>query len=218
MGKLIVIEGACDGIGKTTQFDLLSKTLENNGEEIVKHHFPTYGTYHGESVERYLKGEYGKPSELSPYFVTALYATDRAVTWYTKLKKSIEDGKTVLLDRYTTSSLIYQSAFIEEAEEKKKFIDYVTDLEYEKIGVKKPDTVIFLYGDFDLITEIRNKRKENEGIINDIHESDLSFMRKVYESAIFVADYLNWKKIKCDDGNKLKSIEEIHKDIMSALS
>lgn len=217
MGKLIVIEGACDGIGKTTQYELLAAELEKNGEPISKHHFPTYGSYHGEPVERYLKGEYGTQNELSPYFINTLYATDRAVAWYTNLKKDYEAGKTILLDRYTTSSLIYQSALIEDIEEKKKFLDYVTDFEYNKLGIKEPDTIIFLYGDFNLITEIRNKRKQNEGVTNDIHERNLEFMRKVYDSAMFVADYLNWTKIKCDNGNKLKTIDEIHEEIKKAI-
>lgn len=217
MGKLIVIEGACDGIGKTTQYELLAAELEKNGEQISKHHFPTYGSYHGEPVERYLKGEYGTQNELSPYFINTLYATDRAVTWYTNLKKDYEADKTILLDRYTTSSLIYQSALIEDIEEKKKFLDYVTDFEYNKLGIKEPDIIIFLYGDFDLITEIRNKRKQNEGVTNDIHERNLEFMKKVYDSAMFVADYLNWTKIKCDNGNKLKTIDEIHEEIKKAI-
>ena len=57
-GNLIVVEGACDGIGKTTQYNMLSNRLINNGEEIKSHHFPSYGTYHGYPVEQYLKGEY----------------------------------------------------------------------------------------------------------------------------------------------------------------
>lgn len=214
MGKLIVIEGACDGIGKTTQYELLSNYLEEKGDKISKHHFPSYGTYSGEPVERYLKGEYGMPSELSPYFINTLYATDRAINWYTNLKKDYENGKTILLDRYTTSSLIYQSALIEDIEEKKKFLDYVTDFEYKRLGIKEPDMVIFLYGDFDLVTEMRNKRKQNEGIENDIHERNIEFMKKVYDSAMFVADYLNWTKIKCDNENNLRTIEEIHKEII----
>ena len=50
-GKLFVVEGACDGIGKSTQIDLLRNKLEDEGNEIVSHHFPTYGTYHGAPVE-----------------------------------------------------------------------------------------------------------------------------------------------------------------------
>ena len=66
-----------------------------------------------------------------------------------------------MLDRYTTSSLIYQSALIDNIEEKKKFIDYVCDFEYNKLGIVKPDVVIFLYASFDLVTKIREKRNKN---------------------------------------------------------
>lgn len=212
-GKLIVVEGACDGIGKSTQFDLLRKSLEQEGKEVSNHHFPSYGTIQGAPVEKYLKGEFGQPSELSPYFINALYANDRGITWYTKLKELYEKGNVILLDRYTTSSLIYQSALIEDIDEKKKFIDYVTDFEYNKIGIKEPDNVIFLHAPFDLVTEMRNARKQNDGVTNDIHESNIEFMKKVYESAMFIADYLSWDKIKCNDGNKMRSIEDIHEEI-----
>lgn len=213
-GKLIVIEGACDGIGKTTQYERLSKFFLENGQQIVKHHFPSYETYQGAPVERYLKGEFGNPNELSPYFINSLYAIDRAITWKTILEKEYEQEKIILLDRYTTSSLIYQSALIENLEERIKFIDYITDFEYQKLGIKKPDMVIFLEASFDLITEIRKSRQENAGIINDIHETNLEFMKKVYENAIFLAKYLNWEIIKCDDKDKLREIDDIHEKIL----
>ena len=47
--------------------DRLDK-LEKEGYNVIKHHFPSYGTYQGRPVEEYLKGNYGKISELSPYF------------------------------------------------------------------------------------------------------------------------------------------------------
>ena len=161
----------------------------------------------------YLKGEFGQPNELSPYFVTSLYANNRAITWHTELKQQFEQGKIVLLDRYTTSSLIYQSALIDDIDKKKQFIDYICDFEYNKLGIQRPDHVIFLHAPFDLVTQIRNARKVNDGIANDIHESNLEFMKKVYESAMFVAEYLGWDKIKCDENGKLKTIEEIHEEI-----
>ena len=79
-GKIIVIEGSSDGIGKSTQLELLKEHLIKEGYEIVNHHFPSYHTYHGVPVEKYLQGEYGKVSELSPYFINSLYAQDRAIT------------------------------------------------------------------------------------------------------------------------------------------
>lgn len=216
-GRLIVVEGSCDGVGKTSQFIALCNHLEKDGKEFSHHHFPSYNTYQGAPVEKYLSGEYGYPDKLSPYFINSLYAIDRGITWYTELKKQYEEGKIILLDRYTTSSLIYQSALIEDISEKKKFVDYVTDFEYNKIGIKEPDNVIFLYAPFDLITEIRSRRMQNEGVSNDIHERDLSFMKRVYESAMFIADYLSWDKVKCNDGDKMRGIEDIHEEVYSLI-
>lgn len=212
-GKLIVVEGACDGIGKTTQFEKLKEHLQNDGKEVANHHFPTYGTYYGAPVEKYLQGEFGSPKELSPYFVNSLYAVDRAVAWYKELKELYDKGDIVLLDRYTTSSLIYQSALIENPDEKKRFLDYVTDFEFGKLGIKEPDSVIFLHAPFDLVTKLRQERKQNDGVVNDIHERDLEFMKKVYESAMFCADYFDWDKVECSDNDKMRSIEDIHEDV-----
>ena len=212
-GKLIVVEGACDGIGKTTQFNKLKEHLQNDGKEVANHHFPTYGTYYGAPVEKYLQGEFGSPKELSPYFVNSLYAVDRAVAWYKELKELYDKGDIVLLDRYTTSSLIYQSALIKNPDEKKRFLDYVTDFEFGKLGIKEPDSVIFLHAPFDLVTKLRQERKQNDGVVNDIHERDLEFMKKVYESAMFCADYFDWDKVECSDNDKMRSIEDIHEDV-----
>lgn len=212
-GKLIVVEGACDGIGKTTQFGLLGEHLKSNGKEVITHHFPSYDTYQGKPVEMYLRGSYGGPNELSPYFINSLYAIDRGITWLTELKKEFEYGKIILLDRYTTSSLIYQSALIEDLDKKKEFIDYVCDFEYNKLGIQRPDNIIFLHAPFDLVSEIRNARNQNEGIENDIHESNIEFMKKVYESAMFISDYLGWDKVECNKDNQMKSINEIHEKV-----
>ena len=209
-GKIIVIEGACDGIGKTTQYNMLKEEL---GQKVVTHHFPTYNSYQGKGVEEYLSGKYGDIKDLSAYFVNNLYAYDRGVTWATELKKKYEEGCTILLDRYTTSSIIYQSCLIDDLDERKKFIDYIEDYEYNKLKIGKPDQVIFLTAPFDVVTNLRNKRESNDGISNDIHEKDLSFMKKVYDNAIFVADYLNWDVVECTKDDKFIKKEEIHKKI-----
>ena len=212
MGKLIVVEGACDGIGKSTQYTLLKERLIKDGNNVVSHQFPSYGEYQGVPVEKYLKGEFGNIEDLSPYFINNLYAVDRAITWHSYLKKEYQNS-IILLDRYTTSSLIYQSALIDDIEKRKEFIDYVISFEYEKLGIKEPDLVIFLEAPYDLVKKLRNERKVNDGIQNDIHEKNDEFMRKVYENALFVADYLKFSKIKCNDGDHMRSIEDIHNDI-----
>ena len=218
-GKIIVIEGACDGIGKTTQFEMLQKEYKNN---YVTHHFPSYKTYHGHGVEEYMAGNFGEIKDLSPYFIHNLYAHDRAVTWFTELKPEYDKGNAVLLDRYTSSSEIYQCCLIESEEERKKFVDYVEDNEFNKIGIGRPDSVIFLTAPFDLVTKLReerNKKGENAfGEKADIHERDINHLRKVYENALFVANYLKWDVIKCNEGDRFKTPDEIHAEIMDTLN
>lgn len=213
-GKIIVIEGACDGIGKTTQFNLLKNELE----KTYFHHFPSYNEFQGRGVEEYLKGNFGEINSLSNYFVNNLYAYDRAVTWHSKLKKLYEEGNTLLFDRYTTSSLIYQSTLIEDIEEKKKFIDFVVDYEYNKLEIGKPDVVIFLKAPYEFVLKMRNDRLSNEGITNDIHEANDEYMKKVYENSLFVSKYLNFIEIDCVRDGKFKSIEDIHKEIIDKIN
>ena len=212
-GKLIVIEGACDGIGKTTQYKLLKKYLEDKGYNVCSHHFPTYNKKQGKLTEYYLNGDFGNPNDLSPYLVNSINAVDRAITWKDKLKDAYDKGNIILLDRYTTSSLIYQSALFESENAKKSFIDYVTDYEYNKLGIKKPDKVIFLTADFDLVSSMRSKRESNDGVKNDVYERDNKLMKKIYDNAMFVSDYLSFDIVKCDLNGGLRSIEDIHNEI-----
>ena len=104
-GKLIVVEGACDGIGKSTQYELLCKSLLEDNYEVCRHHFPSYGTVEAAPVEKFLRGELGSPKDISPYLVNSLYAVDRAITWQTSLKPEYEQGKIILLDRLSGKSI-----------------------------------------------------------------------------------------------------------------
>ncbi len=215
MGKLIVIEGACDGIGKSTQYAKLCEHLESDGQVVIKHHFPSYNTQQGLPVEKYLRGEFGKPSELSPYFVNNLYANDRDVTWRTELQKPYNEGKMLVLDRYTPSSIMYQSAYMGSEEEKRKFANYVMDYEYNVLRIARPNMVIFLYAPFELVTKLRNARTQNDGVTKDIHETDIEFMKRVYDSGMWYARNLGWQMVKCNNGDEMRSIEDIHREIYS---
>lgn len=219
MGKLIVIEGSCDSVGKSTQYKLLVERLMRDSNNVITtHHFPSYGTYQGRPVEEYLKGNYGKISELSPYFVNSLYAQDRAITWISGLKQEYNNGGIIVLDRYTTSSLIYQSSTIEDEEDKDKFIDYVYDYEYNKIGLPVPDLVIFLYAPFEIATALKKKRNSTLRCTDDIHERDSEYLKRVSDTSISIADKYNWNYIDCTKDGEMRSVQDIHEDIYKVVS
>ena len=211
MSKLIVIEGVSDSVGKTTQIKELYNKLIKDGKEVVYHHFPSYGSVGASLVEEYLKGNLGKREEIGPYAISSFYAVDRFYAYHNELKEALEDGKIVLLDRYTTSNLIYQGSLFER-EKKDEFLDYITDYEYNRLGLKKPDLVIFLKLDKDFANTHR-KNRDYDGIDGDINEKDNVFLDKVYDNSLYVADKYNFKIIECSKEGKLRSIDEISSEI-----
>ena len=211
MSKLIVIEGVSDSVGKTTQIKELYNKLIKDGKEVVYHHFPSYGSVGASLVEEYLKGNLGKREEIGPYAISSFYAVDRFYAYHNELKEALEDGKIVLLDRYTTSNLIYQGSLFER-EKKDEFLDYITDYEYNRLGLKKPDLVIFLKLDKDFANTLR-KNRDYDGIDGDINEKDNVFLDKVYDNSLYVADKYNFKIIECSKEGKLRSIDEISSEI-----
>lgn len=44
---------------------------------------------------------------------------------------------------------------------------------------------------------------------------DLAFMRKVYNTSMFIADYLSWDKVQCNDGDKMRTVNDIHDEVYS---
>ena len=215
MGKLIVIEGVSDGVGKTTQIKELYNKLVESGMKVVYHHFPSYGSVGASLVEEYLKGNLGKRDDIGPYAISSFYAVDRFYAYHNELKEALEDGKIVLLDRYTTSNLIYQGSLFER-EKKDEFLDYITDYEYNRLGLKKPDLVIFLKLDKDFANTLR-KNRDTEGVEGDINEKDNVFLDKVYDNSLYVADKYNFKIIECSKEGKLRSIDDISSEIYDVI-
>ena len=211
MSKLIVIEGVSDSVGKTTQIKELYNKLIKDGKEVVYHHFPSYGSVGASLVEEYLKGNLGKRDDIGPYAISSFYAVDRFYAYHNELKQALNEEKIVLLDRYTTSNLIYQGSLFER-EKKDEFLDYITDYEYNRLGLKKPDLVIFLKLDKDFANTLR-KNRDYDGVEGDINEKDNVFLDKVYDNSLYVADKYNFKIIECSKKGKLRSIDDISSEI-----
>ena len=105
-GKFIVLDGP-DGCGKTTQLELLAGYLNNEGIEVVKTHDPG-GTKIGDQIRHLLK--YGAKGIMDIHTETMLFMASRARLVAEVIKPAIEKGKTVLCDRFISSTCAYQGS------------------------------------------------------------------------------------------------------------
>lgn len=217
MGLIYVVEGACDSVGKSTQSKLLIDRLQSEGKNVLSHHFPTYdenGIPVDPEVRKLLDPNDPTYKNCTPYEANRVFAHDRKTVWEERVKELFKDPKfRWFCDRYTTSSIIYQSAKMESKEEIIKFIKDVYHYEFDVLGLPKPDLVIFLYVDFELAMHLMEERFKKTNVRKDTFESDPALMRRVYDNAMFVANYLKWAMIKCDNNGKMRPREEIHEEI-----
>lgn len=102
-GLFITFEGA-DGCGKTTQLNLLSEYLKKNGREVLITREPG-GKGLGEKIREILLNYDGEVSSNSEAF---LFLADRAQNIDKIVKPAVDEGKIVLCDRHTDSTLAYQ--------------------------------------------------------------------------------------------------------------
>ena len=225
MGKIIVVEGS-DSSGKATQSALLYEYLKNentnvDNDNIKKLSFPDYESDSSALIKMYLGGEFGKtPDSVSPEIASIFYASDRYASFKTKWQDFYNKPDSIIVfDRYVTSNMVHQAAKIDDFSEKEKYLEWVYNLEYEIFGLPKPDLVIFLkmLPEKAALLMAERPNKITNDTKKDIHESDLLYLRKCYDNALFVSKKYGWKEIACVDGDSIKSIEEIHKEIRNEI-
>ncbi len=216
-GRFIVIEGL-DGSGKATQTERLKNTLEKRGERVRKLAFPDYDSPSSALVRMYLGGEFGSaPSDVNAYAASAFYTVDRIAGYLKYWKEDYLGGSVILADRYATSNIIYQMSKLPESEWD-SFIDFQTDLEYDKIGVPKPDLVIYLDVEPEVSQKLLSSRYAGDESKKDLHESDLSFLLGCRKSALYAAEKLGWVIISCTRDGEMRTIEEISEDIENVIA
>ncbi len=214
MGKLIVIEGL-DGSGKSTQLELLPEGLKKHGIDCRTVSFPNYADDSSALVKMYLAGQFGsKPDDVNAYAASCFYACDRYATYKKDWGNYYNNNGIIVSGRYTTSNAVHQcSKLPKEAWE--DFLSWLYDFEYSKLGIPKPDKVIFLDMPTDVSQKLLDGRYNADGGHKDIHESDVNYLNKCREAALFTADYSGWVKISCAKDGEPRSIEEIAADVLA---
>jgi len=105
-GVFVVFEGG-DGVGKTTQVDLLCSWLANAGREVLRTFEPGDTTV-GAMIRRIVLDP--ATGEMSPRAETLLYAADKAQHIFSVVRPALQRGAVVVCDRYVDSMLAYQGA------------------------------------------------------------------------------------------------------------
>ena len=218
-GKLYVIEGV-DGSGKATQTELLYQALLAEGKPVRKVSFPDYDSPSSSLIKMYLNGEFGTdPQSVNAFATSVFFAVDRFASFRKDWQEFYENGGIIIADRYVTSNLVHQAGKISDAAEKERYIQWLSDLEYNIFGLPKPDCVIFLDMPPAYSLKLRQQRNElKQGLTADIHEADQTYLQNAYENAIGIAKHQKWHTISCVTDDKIRTIEDIHAEIVRTIN
>lgn len=216
MGKLIVIEGT-DGSGKSTQFRLMSQRLEQDGIDFKHLVFPRYSEESSALIRMYLGGQFGsKPSDVNAYAASAFYAVDRYTSYKMDWGQWYDEGGLILSDRYTTSNAVHQASK-EDGPARQEFLKWLYEFEYEKLGLPRPDLVIYLDVPTDFTEKMLRGREQATNTNADIHEKDMQYLATCRHCGKEAATYYGWTVIQCVKDGAMRSIEDIHEEIYAAV-
>src|SRR3989344_9092031 len=138
----IALEGS-DGSGKGTQIRLLAERLKAVGHEVAVFDFPRYEQPSSHFVKRYLNGDYGPATDISPYTASIFYALDRYEA-SPQIKQALDEGKVVLANRYVVSNMAHQGLKFNSLAEQRGFFIWAENLEFQLLGIPRPDLNLFL--------------------------------------------------------------------------
>jgi dTMP kinase len=176
---LIVIEGV-DGAGKRTLTNGLRATFEAAGSSVATLAFPRYGhSVSADIAAEALHGGHGDMSS-SVYAMAVLFALDRSGA-RDEIGHLSAAYDVVILDRYVASHAAYSAARLHEGADG-DVVEWVRDLEYERLRLPKPDWQVLL----DVPAELAAERADNRAAqdadrAKDAYERDDGLQRRTGE-------------------------------------
>ncbi|MBO5505412.1 MAG: dTMP kinase [Clostridia bacterium] len=199
--RFIVVEGL-DGSGKSTQIKMLKEYLESKGEKVFMTAEPSEGRI-GKTLREMLSEDI--PTDM--YFQAGMFLADRidhCTNPENGIKKMLEEGYTVISDRYYYSTFAYQGT--------KSDMDYIMKINLDCPAILRPDVCIFL----DLNPEICKGRIDTNRGKTEMYEKNIEVMKSIRKNFLDVLNSLNDREnIKII--NAEGSIEDIQKAIREAV-
>ena len=220
-GKLVVITGP-DGCGKKTQTMLLVSKLKKNGYDPETIDFPQYeNNFFGRMVGRYLKGEFGMATKVSPYLASIFYAGDRFESMG-KINDWLSKRKIVVCDRYSGDNFLHQGSKITNASKREEFFKWLEDLEFNVFKARRADLTFYLDISLDVSLRLLNNKdaKEKKRYTagkKDGHENKkhLRGVRKINNELI---QRYGWIKVNCMRTGELMPPEDVNRIIWEILN
>ena len=218
-GIFIVIEGS-DGSGKGTQFKIIGDKLKEQGYEVATYDFPQYDQESSYFVREYLNGNYGNADELGAYTPSLFFALDRFQAAQS-IKKDLQAGKVVLSNRFIGANLAHQGQKIDDEVAKTKYYDWLYDLEFNILGIPKPDVNIVLLVPAELAQKLVDQKaaRSYTDKKRDIHEADLNHLQRAVAAYEKLCEQFPEQFIAIDgvSNGELLSIPEVSDRIWSKI-
>ncbi len=166
-GKFITIEGG-EGVGKSTNADLIQSVLESRGCEVVVTREPG-GTALGEALRSILlSADIESPVAMAELLI--IFAA-RAQHLTTVIEPALAAGKWVLCDRFTDATYAYQGWG--------RNIDQraIASLEQLVQGARRPDLTVLL----DMDPSLGLARAKERAELDRFEQEELTFFNRVRE-------------------------------------
>lgn len=218
-GKIILIEGT-DCSGKETQANLLLEYLNNKGIKTIKVGFPNYNCPTGKIVGGpYLGKDYicegwfpESATKVNPK-VSALYYGADFLYNLPDMKKELDKGTFIILDRYFYSTFAHQGGKEKNKKKREEIYEWFSKLFLDLLELPDPDIKLFLHMPFECGKILRAQRAEKL----DQNEQDDEHLKNAEKAYLEIAKLYNFNKIECGNKNKIKNIEEIHNDLIKVI-
>ncbi|CAB4563232.1 unannotated protein [freshwater metagenome] len=195
----ITFEGI-DGVGKSTQLDMLERFLVDSGKQVLRTLEPG-GTELGQEIRHLLLHRKGDVSARSE---ALLYAADRAHHVATKIRPALEAGMVVLSDRYFDSSVAYQGAARE------LDVDEVKNISLWAVDNLLPDLTVLL----DLPADEAMRRRGNKGTEPDrLEREQVEFFERARNEYLKMSNQPRFLVVDAS-----LSPEEIHQQVIGRVS
>ena len=211
-GKLIVLEGI-DGSGKSAQYRRICEKLKRDEIEYTHIVFPRYDNESSALIRLYLSGAFGqRPDDVNAYTASTFFAVDRFAAYKQDWGEKYRDGSFILSDRYTSSNAVHQGSKLPD-DELSDFFRWLADLEYSKMGLPKPDLVIYLDVSIELSLARMRRRQQKTNTHADIHEKDIAYLRRCLHTADKAADFFGWHRVPFLKDGEERNIDEKNEEI-----